>query len=69
MSRPINENMVEAMAEYRRARAGEPFDKKLVELVRLQMMNYSLAQSAGKTSPRPWHADDLERMRVYRHHA
>jgi hypothetical protein len=66
MSRQINENLAEAKAEYRRSRAGESFDKKLVDLVRMQMMNHTLSQSAGKASRRPWHADDLERMRSYR---
>jgi hypothetical protein len=66
MSRQINENIVETKAEYRKARAAESFDKKLVDLVRLQMMNHSLSQSAGKASRRPWHADDPDRMRIYR---
>lgn len=60
-----NEDIYEAKAAARRKRAAEPFEKKLLALVRMQMMDYSLAQSAGRTVRKPWHFDDEDRMKKY----
>lgn len=60
-----NEEIYQAKAEARKKRAAEPFQRKLLALVRMQMMDYSLARSAGRTARKPWHADDTERMKKY----
>jgi hypothetical protein len=66
MNNEIGQKAITAKAEFRQKRANESFDKKLVDLVRLQMVNQSIAKSSGKTAKRPWHADDEQRMRAYR---
>lgn len=66
MSEEINEKLISAKAEYRQKRAGESFDKKLVDLIRLQMLRQSISHSSGKPAKRPWHAEDEHRMRAYR---
>ena len=60
-----NEDIYKAKAEARRKRAAEPFERKLLALVRMQMMDYSLARSAGRTARKPWHAEDKERTKKY----
>jgi len=60
-----NEDIFRAKAEARRKRAAEPFEKKLLALVRMQMMDYSLARSAGRTARKPWHSEDKERTKRY----
>lgn len=60
-----NEDIYEAKAAARRKRAAEPFELKLLALVRMQMIDYALAQSAGRTARKPWHADDKNRMKRY----
>ncbi len=60
-----NEDIYKAKAEARRKRAAEPFECKLLALVRMQMMDYSLAQSAGRTARKPWHSEDKDRMKKY----
>lgn len=60
-----NEDIHEAKAVARRKRAAEPFELKLLALVRMQMMDYSVAQSAGRTARKPWHSEDKDRMKKY----
>ena len=60
-----NEDVYRAKAEARRKRAAEPFERKLLALVRMQMIDYSLARSAGRTARNPWHFDDKDRMKKY----
>ena len=60
-----NEDIYKAKAEARRKRAAEPFERKLLALVRMQMMDYSLARSAGRTARKPWHSEDKVRMKKY----
>ena len=60
-----NEDIYKAKAEARRKRAAEPFERKLLALVRMQMMDYSLARSAGRTARKPWHSEDKDRMKKY----
>ncbi|MDX1990172.1 MAG: hypothetical protein SFV17_26000 [Candidatus Obscuribacter sp.] len=60
-----NEEIYKAKAEDRKARAAEPFERKLLALVRMQMMDYAIAQAAGRTARQPWHFDDKERMEKY----
>ncbi len=60
-----NEEIYKAKAESRRKRAAEPFERKLLALVRMQMMDYSLARSAGRTARAPWHSEDKDRMKKY----
>jgi len=60
-----NDDIYKAKAEARRKRAAEPFERKLLALVRMQMMDYALAQATGRTARKPWHFDDKERMRIY----
>lgn len=60
-----NEDIYEAKAAARRKRAEEPFDRKLLALVRMQMMDYSLAQAAGRTARKPWHSEDKDRTKKY----
>ncbi|MBX3152381.1 hypothetical protein KF728_19640 [Candidatus Obscuribacterales bacterium] len=66
MSDEISPKIISAKAKFRKKRANESFDKKLVDLVRLQMVNQSMAKASGKPAKRPWHADDEQRMRAYR---
>jgi hypothetical protein len=66
MSEEISQKAISAKSEFRQKRASEPFDKKLQDLVRLQMVNQSIAKSSGKPAKRPWHADDEQRMLAYR---
>ena len=60
-----NEDIYKAKAKARRKRAAEPFEQKLLALVRMQMMDYSLARSAGRTARNPWHSEDKDRMKRY----
>jgi len=60
-----NEDIYKAKVEARRKRAAEPFERKLLALVRMQMMDYSLARSAGRTARKPWHSEDKERTKKY----
>ena len=60
-----NEDIYAAKAAARKKRAAEPFERKLLALVRMQMMDYSVACAAGRPVRRPWHADDEERMKRY----
>jgi hypothetical protein len=60
-----NEEIYKAKAETRKKRAAVPFEQKLLALVRMQMMDYSLARSAGRTVRKPWHAEDKERTKKY----
>jgi hypothetical protein len=60
-----NEDIYKAKAEARRKRAAEPFEKKLLALVRMQIMDYSLARSAGRTARKPWHSEDKDRIKKY----
>lgn len=60
-----NEDIYRAKAEARKKRAQEPFERKLIALVRMQMMDYSIAQAAGRTTRKPWHFEDKERMKKY----
>jgi hypothetical protein len=60
-----NEDIYKAKAEARRKRAAEPFERKLLALVRMQMIDYSLAQSAGRIARKPWHSEDKERIEIY----
>lgn len=60
-----NEDIYKAKAEARRKRAAEPFERKLLALVCMQMMDYSLAQSTGRTARKPWHSEDKDRMKKY----
>ncbi len=60
-----NEDIYKAKAEARKKRAAEPFERKLLALVRMQMMDYSLARSAGRTARKPWHSEDKERTKKY----
>lgn len=66
MSKEISQKAISAKLEFRQKKASESFDKKLRDLVRLQMINQSIAKSSGKTAKRPWHAEDEQRMRAYR---
>jgi fructoselysine-6-P-deglycase FrlB-like protein len=59
------EDIYKAKAEARKQRALEPFEKKLVALVRMQMMNYEMAKSTGRTIRTPWHFEDKDRMKKY----
>lgn len=60
-----NEDIYKAKAEARRKRAAEPFERKLLALVRMQMMDYAVAQSAGRTARKPWHYEDKDRTKKY----
>jgi len=60
-----NEEIYKGKAEARKKRAAEPFERKLLALVRMQMMDYSIARSAGRTTRRPWHSEDKDRMKKY----
>jgi hypothetical protein len=60
-----NEDVYRAKAEARRKRAAEPFERKLLALVRMQMMDYSLARSAGRSVRNPWHFEDKNRLKIY----
>jgi hypothetical protein len=60
-----NEDIYKAKAESRKKRAAEPFERKLLALVRMQMMDYSLARSAGRAARKPWHSEDKDRMKKY----
>ncbi len=60
-----NEDIYKAKGEARKVRAAQPFELKLLALVRMQMMDYSLAKSAGRTARKPWHSDDKVRMTKY----
>lgn len=60
-----NEDIYKAKAEARKKRAAESFELKLLALVRMQMMDYSLARSAGRAVRKPWHYEDKERMKKY----
>lgn len=60
-----NEDIYKAKAEARRKRAADSFERKLLALVRMQMMDYSLAQSAGRNARKPWHSEDKIRMKKY----
>lgn len=60
-----NEDIYQAKIEARRKRAEEPFERKLLALVRMQMIDYSLARSTGRIARKPWHSDDEERMKKY----
>ncbi|MBX9570314.1 MAG: hypothetical protein K2X77_15565 [Candidatus Obscuribacterales bacterium] len=60
-----NEDIYEAKAESRRKRAAEPFERKLLALVRMQLMDYSLAIAAGRVARKPWHFEDQERIKKY----
>jgi fructoselysine-6-P-deglycase FrlB-like protein len=60
-----NEDIYKAKAEVRRMRAAEPFERKLLALVRMQMMDYSIARSAGRTARKPWHSEDKNRVKIY----
>jgi hypothetical protein len=60
-----NEDIYKAKAEARRKRATEPFERKLLALVRMQMMDYSLAQAAVRTARKPWHSEDKDRTMKY----
>lgn len=48
-----NEDIYKAKVETRRKRAEEPFERKLLALVRMQMIDYSLARSSGRTARKP----------------
>jgi hypothetical protein len=60
-----HEDIYKAKAESRRKRAAEPFERKLLALVRMQMMDYSIARAAGRNARKPWHSDDSDRMKKY----
>ncbi|MBS2004175.1 MAG: hypothetical protein U0103_07675 [Candidatus Obscuribacterales bacterium] len=60
-----NDDIYKAKADARRQRAAEPFERKLLALVRMQMLNYAVAKSAGRTARPPWHAEDKLRMKKY----
>lgn len=60
-----SEDIYKAKAESRRKRAAEPFERKLLALVRMQMMDYSLARAAGREARAPWHSEDKDRMQKY----
>lgn len=50
------EDIYKSKAEYRKKRAQEPFESKLLAVVRMQRMQYSMTLAAGKTPIRkPWH--------------
>jgi fructoselysine-6-P-deglycase FrlB-like protein len=60
-----NQDIWKAKIEARHKRALEPFEHKLLALIRMQMMDYSIALSTGRTPHKPWHFDDKERMEKY----
>jgi hypothetical protein len=60
-----NEDIYQAKAEARKKRAAEPFERKLLALVRMQMMDYAVAQSAGRIARKPWHSEDKDRTKKY----
>ncbi len=52
------EDIYKSKAEYRKKRAQEPFESKLLAVVRMQRMQYSMTLAAGKTPLRkPWHSN------------
>lgn len=54
--KPItNADVYQSKAEYRKQRAQEPFEKKLQAVVRMQRLEYSIAQSMGRKCSKPWH--------------
>lgn len=61
----LNEGIYEAKLEMRKRRAAEPFEKKMLALVRMQMVAYEMAKAAGRPGVKPWHFDDEERMNAY----
>jgi len=50
-----NEDVYRAKAEDRKKKASEPFEKKLQAVVRMQRMEYAIAQSTGQACRKPWH--------------
>ena len=50
-----NEDVYRAKAEDRKKKASEPFGKKLQAVVRMQQMEYAIAQSTGRACCKPWH--------------
>lgn len=50
------EDIYKSKEEHRKKRAQEPFESKLLAVVRMQHMQYSMTLAAGKTPLRkPWH--------------
>jgi|AGTN01.1.fsa_nt_gi hypothetical protein len=49
-------NAYQAKVEYRKQRANESFEKKLRAVVRMQQLEYNIAQSTGRKCAKPWHS-------------
>jgi len=52
-----SQDIYKAKAESRRQRAADPFNQKLLALVRMQRIAYEMAQSCGRTAREPWHLE------------
>ena len=60
-----NEDIYQAKLEDRKRSASQPFEKKLITVIQLQIRACAMAEAAGRSCPKPWHFDDRKRMKAY----